>query len=501
MKISLVRESNYIFTSIRNTIKKPSFYILFLFALVYSLISIVNHYNYHTSAFDLGIYNNCLYQYGHLHKNHYPYLHNMFNNFLSDHFSLYTIILSPLHYVFGSYTLLLVQIASVLIGAFGVYKIVQQKIGKPFLAEIAMIHYLSFFAIYSALSFDYHDNVISAMLMPWFIFYFINYNVKKTILLAILIVIGKENMPLWLSFVAIGLLLLNYKDKQKRKLALFISIFSFVYAIIVIKLIMPNMGEIKHQQGYYHFKYTILGNSASEMISNLVHHPIKIIKALYFSHILGSELKGIKFELYKCLAFSGGILLLFRPAYIVMLLPIIAQKVFSNDFGKWGINVHYSIEFAPIVIIGFYDCISKIKSNKIIYGLSILTCVLTMYITYSKMEKRESIYYNRLAGDLFFKDHYKTEFDRKEVKRVMNLIPKEANLSALTYFAPHLSFRKNIYQFPDVHDAEYIFIANCEIPYPLYKTQMIEQVNYYLTNPQWETLSANNNIYLFKKRN
>ncbi len=116
------------------------------------------------------------------------------------------------------------------------------------------------------------------------------------------------------------------------------------------------------------------------------------------------------------------------------------------------------------------------------------------------MEKRKALYYNKINGDLFYKEHYKSQFDRKEVTRVMKLIPEDANLSALTYFAPHLSMRKNIYQFPDAHDAEYIFIAHAEIPYPLYKTQMDEQIIYYLGSKEWETLSSDKGIYLFKKK-
>ena len=94
-------------------LKKPKNYILLFFCFIYCLISLVNHYNFRTYAFDLGIYSNCLHQYGHLHKNHYPYLHNLFTNFLADHFSLYTVLLSPLHYIFGTSTLLYIQIISI----------------------------------------------------------------------------------------------------------------------------------------------------------------------------------------------------------------------------------------------------------------------------------------------------------------------------------------------------------------------------------------------------
>ena len=482
-------------------IKQRKTLILILFCVIYCLISLVNHYNYRTYAFDLGIYNNCLYQYGHFHKNHYPYLHYMFTNFLSDHFSLYTVILSPLHYIFGTSTLLYIQILSILFGSLGVYKIIKYRFNKPFLAEIAMIQYLSFFGIYSALSFDYHDNVVSAMFVPWFLYYFDIKNIKLTVLFAFLIVIGKENMPIWLAFICFGLFLLHFKEKEKRNLALILAFSSIVYVLLVIKVIMPAMDPLMAKNGYNAFKYTILGNNFKEIIFNLTHNPLKIFKALFFSHIESlPELKNIKFELYLCLLLSGGWMLLLRPQYLVMLIPIIAQKVFSDDFGKWGISGHYAIEFAPIVILCFYDGLQFLKKERYVFAIAIIVCISTIYITYDKMQDRASLYYSKTNGCFYIKEHYKCEFSKREVKKVMKLIPESANLSALNVFCPHLSFRKNIYQFPDVHDAEYIMLAKSEYSYPVRGRDLDKQIRDYLSSPMWETISANRNIYLFKKK-
>lgn len=425
----------------------------------------------------------------------------MFNNFLADHFSLYTVILSPLHYIFGSYTLLYVQILSVLFGAIGIYKVIQHRYNTYLLPEIAMMHYLAFFGIYSALSFDYHDNTVSAMLLPWFIYYFDKKNIKGVIFFAILIVIGKENMPLWLAFVCAGLFLLNYKDKLKRNLSLIIGILSLVYLIVILKIVMPSLDEKMAQNGYNAFKYSVLGSNFNEIIFNLTHRPLFILKLFFYNHIPQyPELNDIKKELYLCLLYSGGFMLLFKPQYLIMLIPIVAQKVLSDDFGKWGINSHYSIEFTPIIVICFYDGISYFKNKKVIYTAASLVCISTGLLTYNKMEKRHSIYYNKINTCFYIKEHYQCEFNRKEVNRVMKLIPDDASVSALTVFCPHLSFRKNIYQFPDVHDATYIMLAKSETSYPLKPNELNNKINEFINSPDWSTLSADKGIYLFKKK-
>ena len=404
--------------------------------------------------------------------------------------------------MFGTATLLYIQILSVLFGSIGIYKIVKRKFPNSFIPELAMIHYLSFFGIFSALSFDYHDNVVSAMLVPWFLYFFDLNKVKMTILFAVLIVIGKENMPIWLSFVCFGLFLLHFKDKRKRILSLIIAFSSLVYMIIIIKYVMPAMDPLVAENGYNAFHYNILGNNLNEIIYNISHEPFNIFKAFFINHLEGQpELNNIKKELYICLLYSGGFLLLLKPQYIVMLIPIVAQKVLHDHFGKWGINHHYSIEFVPIIIIGFYDAILLFKPKIIKLLLVSSAVILTIYVTIFKIDNRFSLYYNKINSDFFAKEHYQCEFDKKEVKKVMNLIPENANLSSLSVFAPHLSFRNNIYQYPDVHNAEYILLARTNYnAFPLRPDELNTKIDELLNSDNWETVSSSKQIYLFRKK-
>ena len=111
-KIKAIVKSLYLF--LRNN--RWTILILLVFATLYSLVSIVNHYNFRTYAFDLGIYNNVIYDYSKFSLNDNSVMHIEFENVLSDHFSLLLMFFAPLRYLFGSYTLLVVQICSILFG-------------------------------------------------------------------------------------------------------------------------------------------------------------------------------------------------------------------------------------------------------------------------------------------------------------------------------------------------------------------------------------------------
>ena len=93
-----------------------------LAGVLYCLISLVNHYLFKTYSLDLGFYTHIMYDYAHFRIDDYFIFSRAPRCVLSDHFDLYLMLLSPLIYVFGSYTLLIVQIAGVLLGGWGVYK-------------------------------------------------------------------------------------------------------------------------------------------------------------------------------------------------------------------------------------------------------------------------------------------------------------------------------------------------------------------------------------------
>ena len=92
-----------------------------LFALLYSIISFINHYLFRTYALDLGAYTNALFDYAHLQWNDSSVFKLKSENILASHFDLLLIAFSPFYLVFGTYTLLVFQILFIILGGLGVY--------------------------------------------------------------------------------------------------------------------------------------------------------------------------------------------------------------------------------------------------------------------------------------------------------------------------------------------------------------------------------------------
>ncbi len=477
-------------------IKRNKFFALInaLFLLIYSLICFVNHYNFRTYSLDLGIYTRAVYDYAHFHFNYAEIFKVQKENILGDHFDPILILISPLYYIFGTYVLLVVQVAFIHVGAIGVYKVAMQQLQNKKLALITIASFLSFYGVFSALSFDVHTNVFAAMLIPWLFYFFMHAKWRNVFIVSALILLCKENMALWLIFIGFGLVWLYYKEKQKRNIALIISLISIIYFVCITMVVMPSLAL---SGSYAHMHYSILGNGFGEILSNLFKHPLAAIAVLFKNHSLNSTYNYYKIETHIFVLLSGGFLLFLKPQYLLMLIPIYFQKMFHNTPTIWSVAMHYNIEFAPILILCFITVLPIIKSEKKKLLFSCIYLILSVAVTIRLCD--HTIGFVDKARIRFYQvDHYQSDFDTQVVYSDLKKIPTNAVVSAENMFVPHLTDRKMVYQYPIVKNAQYILLSDDDHSYPLATDKMLKQIDSLRSSANWHLLPTNNHVYLFE---
>ena len=469
-----------------------------LFGIIYCLISFVNHYMFRTSAHDFGIYNQALWDYAHFRINNNTIISPYFGNILSDHFELLMMIVSPLYYIFGSYTLLIVQVIAILIGGQGIFKFVELISSNRKLALAAMIQFFLFFGIYSALAFDYHNNVIGAMVVPW-VFYFLHKNQwKQAILMLIIFLISKENMALWGVFIFAGLIIKYRRDRRKHIWSTIFCAVSLAYFLIVVGLIIPSLGRAG--AGYLHFQYSVLGNNMSDSLSNIITNPLYAFKLLFVNHLNFPAGDYVKAELHIAVLLSGGILLFLRPYYLLMLLPIYGQKLFCDHYTYWGLGFHYSVEFIPIITIGAFSIINEIDKQKIRRIVVYVLIIFTAAVSFHSFDKTYT-YFNRQKQRFYQSPHYTREFNIKEAYAALKIIPDDAVVSAQNEFVSHLCFREKIYLYPGIEDAGYIVLCSKANLYPFStEKEYIESIDKIICSEEWEKVYDKNYMVIFKRK-
>ena len=477
--------------------------ILATFAIIYSLISLVNHYYLRTNALDLGMFNHAIYNFSRFEANTFTLsVHGNELNYFGDHFSPITALLSPLYYLFGSYTLLIVQIGAILLGGVGIYRIADYKLENKGLSLLILIHFFSVWAITSALSFDFHTNVTGAMLVPWLVYFWMQNKFTNTFLTIILIWICKENMALWTTFIGLGFWIggkvLNPNKNWKFDAILFLS--SFLYFILVMKIIMPAFqgnSEITQLA-----KYGYMGNSIGEIIAYLFKHPSYIITCLYDGTWGSEDFTAIKLETHLMIFVSGGILLLFKPQLLVMLLPIYYQKFLAADNMVWSMGIHYNIEFVPIISIALILFLNRLKSKSLKYGVTGLILTSTLFFTVSKLNARSVPYheFQKPKESIFMKEHYQSPYNIEEVKKVISDLPQEINVCTNSIFAPRLERRDKIYFFPYVKDAYYVILDKHQHGhYPLSDENFAIKHEEFKKRTDFQLIKETKDLWLYKR--
>lgn len=429
--------------------------ILAAFALLFASVSIVNHLMFRTYGLDLGIYTNAIYDYAHLHGNDCSFFRWETQNLLSDHFDLLLVLISPLVYLFGNWTLLVVQIAAVLIGAYGVYRLAQLYTDSKVIPLAAMLMLLTSFGVWHAVGFDFHTNVLAAMLLPWMLYFLRRSRMFPATVMLVLMVIGKETQAVWLLFVLLALMFDYSRNRSIMRWLVASAIGCVVYTLVVMLWVMPALGDTG--RGFDRFAW--MGGSIGEVAVWMLTHPLQAVAAL-FADFTRSGHDSIKIEFYICLLISGGWLAVMKPNYLLMLVPMVAMKMLSQDTIFWGLGFHYNIEICTVIVVSSTVALCRVKSVRwqavmswVAVLLSLLTLIYSVSNPFSHIRKENVRIYDA-------RHWHQPDFNVEAARRMLKEIPSDASVCATTMFTPHLAIRDSVYIFPMglAYDAEYYLL-------------------------------------------
>ena len=303
--------------------KIPELSLHVFFFFVFFSVSILNHYFFRSAALDYGIANQALYQFANFHN---PVCTLLLQNanapYLSLHFSFWVPLLSPLYWIFGSYTLILVQNFALVFCGLGIYKVAIKLLNNQVFAWLITLQFYMSFAIYGALASDFHENVIGACFLPW-LFYFYSFDKKWPAFFCFLaMLISKENFAIWLPFILIGFVLVNKQWNVRQWIFPSALIVVCVVWFLAVSLwMMPTLSTVgKFEQLT---RYSHLGNGIQEIASTIFTQPLQVFQLFYKSHIQPDLDEVIKHELLIALLLSGGIALLWKPEFLWLILPLL----------------------------------------------------------------------------------------------------------------------------------------------------------------------------------
>jgi uncharacterized membrane protein len=149
-----------------------------------------------------------------------------------------------------------------------------------------------------------------------------------------------------------------------------------------------------------------------------------------------------------------------------MMVPLVAQKMLSEDIALWGVGSQYSVEFAPVIVCSVFAMAAKVKKTwlrrTVVIAMPLLCGLVTWYTCTNAKAwvQRENV-------RIFYKDHYRQEqFDTDYARKVLKQLPPEVSVCASSCFTPRLAMRDSVYLYPVGlhHNPEYVMLKSDDLP-------------------------------------
>lgn len=441
----------------------------------YFVTSFFPHYFFNSNAWDLWIFNQSLwlYSHGHLWPNTLRHVDTLF----ADHFEILLFPLALFRYLLGSYTLLFFQGIFLLMGGWGIYLLWKEKWVDRTNVILAVTLYFSFFGIFQALIFDYHNNVTATWLIPWIYYFFHKKKYMSLFFIFMLFILAKEN--LWLLGFAISIgFLIDVRSRREFFLTCCLALISLGVFFILVKYIIPYFNH----WNYAHWEYKKLGADMFSACKNLILSPIESFSILFNS--------SHKIHTWWILMLSWVILLI-SPRFLLVFLVLLGQKLFSESIAISGTQFHYSVEFAPFIAIAVLSLwaknmnLAKYVSIFFIWINSIFVLTLPVFSGYSLFSYLKLSYVSS---------------NRSAILYALDKIDPTSSVSASNTIVSHISFRKEIYLFPEIQDANYIIVdTQSQNIWPFMKKEEQELAISKISSRDYALVYQENGVYLWKR--
>jgi uncharacterized membrane protein len=503
-----------------------------VYTLIFSYFTILKHYSFDSGAYDLGIYEQMLWNTIHNGKLFWmaPDPVNPTGFFFGTHFSPILFLILPIYFLYQTTeTLLVLQSFVLALGALPLYWLARDELKSKIAGLVFALAYLLYAPMHGVNWFDFHTQAFIPLFFNLAFYFFIKKQWRKYLICTILVLSVNEAMPgmiiamgiygIWTRRQSIREYLANQKTLFDDKTAL-ISFSTIILGVVWFIIARKIINSINPALPFT--MWSEFGTDLPAIIINMITNPLHT-----FEIMLGRDLIDKFFfiiELFLPLLFLSFL----DPPSVFITLPWIVMSFLSNiPTYITPIGYQYPAHILSIIFVSAifgFQRLNKIKekvdshlrntwinsvkiSNKqlqhIALGLIIL-CSISTFIGLSPLGINLKIGVNgRPFGS-----------PSNEVLRdVISVIPNNASVTTQNNIFPIFARRMNTIPYPiktliDNTLVDYILVDtrnmwyHINIPFPHVKTNMShfdELIAEVTKDESFGLLMAVDGIYLFQK--
>lgn len=293
----------------------------------YLIHALYAHYNYRTTAYDLGIFDQAVRAYAHFQAPIVPLKAPGFD-VLGDHFHPIIATIAPLYWIWDTPVVLLVVQAMLMAASVPVvYRFTRRRTG-PRMSLVIAAAYGFGWPVQALIDFDFHEVAFATPLLALAVDALDRRDDRRLLIWSVLLLFVREDM----GIVVVLLALLRLAQRRRphwRAVALAVG--GVIAYLVTTSLIIPHFAR---GHGFaYGGQFDALGKNLPSAVGNIVAHPWHAAK-LFFTPVIKSETLA-----YLVLPFA---FLFLRSPYAILALPLMAERFFNSRANLWPPHLHYN---------------------------------------------------------------------------------------------------------------------------------------------------------------
>jgi len=324
---------------------RPILALTMAFLAVYLFDSLSRYRSYLTDGYDLGIFDQAVRAYAHFQAPIIPLKGQGFNIF-GDHFHPIIAALAPLYWIWDNpCSLLIGQAALVAASIPPVYRFTRRRGGEATSLLVAAGYGLGW-PVLSLVDFDFHEVAFASPLMALAIDAFDRRDDRRLLIWAGLLLLVREDMGVLVSLLGLLVLLRGGLGEARRRLSrrrhlpwlgIGLVLAGAVAFEVTTSVVLPAFAP-NHQYAYW--QYDALGKDLPGAIASVFTRPAHAV-GVFFTPALKAHTFG-----YLLLPL---VLLPLRSPYLLLSLPIFAERFFNSRDYLW--SPHWQYNALPWVIL------------------------------------------------------------------------------------------------------------------------------------------------------
>lgn len=402
------------------------------FALLFGRLGVEHHRNFGTWAFDMGIYDQGFWL---VSRQGGGFVTVRGLEFWGHHLNLIALAFAPFYWLGAGPSFLYVAQAAVLgAGAVPAYLIARDRFANPWMGFVFAVVYLFYAPVQWIAWANFHPEalVITPLLYGW---WFAVSGRWQAAFIAIVIALSTREDAALAVFVMGGVLWWTFRrarlDAGQQRRALAVGALGAVWYVLATRLVMPAFNDWQ-QPFYVEYFFGHYGSSMPEIVQTMIARPDRVI---------GDATQPDRLRFYRDLLLPVGGLPLASPLHLLMAVPQVLASVLGTSPYARSIRFQYtSVMVAPIMIASIEGAWRlwryRFAQRVLVPWLFVCAYVTNVAWSPSPISANTSVW-------------ARAEPRHEIMREALELVPADASVTATFAFVPHLSQRREIFDWPN----------------------------------------------------